>query len=301
MFQFFDHQQIRRYLLAFGSLFDNIFVVRYDINGKETQRLNVPIEYGPKEKWLLHIIQDPDFLQSVAITVPRLSYELTSVAYDGNRKLASLNQLRFPNTEQNKLARTYIGVPYILNFNLSALVKFQTDGFQIVEQILPYFTPDLTFVVNNVPELGIADQIPLTLTGVSEQDNYEGDFEKRRIIIWSMDFSMKVYFYGPNKSQGRIEEVIVDVYNSPIGSLNEPPEYFTTQNNALLTNETGEGLLATEDTANAYVTTGRVARIDAIADPLDQQTNPPDVHAKTTLTDYSGDVKRSRTLTDEEL
>lgn len=285
MFQFFDHQQLRRYLLAFGSFFDSIFVVRYDITGKETQRIQVPIQYGPKEKWLLHIIQDPDFLQSVAITVPRLSYELTSITYDGDRKLASLNQLRFPTgSEQSKLARTYIGVPYILNFNLSGLVKFQTDGFQIVEQIIPYFTPELTFVINNVPELGIADQIPLRLMNISESDNYEGDFEKRRIIIWSMDFSMKVYFYGPNKSQGRIEEVIVDVYNSPISSLNEPPEYFATQDNlqTLVEREDG-GHLVTEDTNDVYTVPDVV--IDVKADPLDQQAQPPDVHANTTITE----------------
>jgi hypothetical protein len=303
MFTFFDHQQLRRYLLAFGSFFDSIFCVRYDTTGKETQRIQVPIEYGPKEKWLLHIIQDPDFLQSTAITVPRLSYEMTSLMYDGNRKLNSLNQLRFPNgtEDQSKLRRTYIGVPYLLNINLSALVKFQTDGFQIVEQILPFFTPDLTFVVQNVPELGIADQIPLTLTGVSSTDNYEGDFEKRRMIIWSMDFQMKVYFYGPNKSQGRIEEVIIDVYNAPIASLNEPPEYFTQENDGFIVEEQDTGLLATEATANVYLTTGRAARITAVADPRNQDAEPPDVHAKVTLTDYSGDVKRSRDLTDEEV
>lgn len=301
MFAFFDHQQLRRYMLAFGSFFDSIFVVRYNMSGIETQRIQVPIQYGPKEKWLLHIIQDPDFLQSTAITVPRLSFEMTGLAYDVDRKLNSLNQLRFPNSEQTRLARTYVGVPYILNFNLSALVKFHTDGFQIVEQILPYFTPDLTFVVNNVPELGIADQIPLTLVGVTESDNYEGDFEKRRIIIWSMDFSMKVFFYGPTKAQGRIEEVIVDVYNSPIDSLNEPPEYFISQDSKLLDGEQGSNLFVTENTANVYLTTGRVARVDAIADPVDQQADPPNVHATVTLTDYSGDVKRTRTLTDEEV
>jgi hypothetical protein len=288
MFATFDHQQLRRYLLAFGSFFDNIFVVRYDITGKETQRIQVPIQYGPKEKWLLHIIQDPDFLQSVAITVPRLSFELTSITYDGSRKLNNLNQLRFPNQngEASKLARTYIGVPYILNFNLSALVKFQTDGFQIVEQILPYFTPDLTFVINNVPELGISDQIPLTLTGVSENDNYEGDFEKRRIIIWSMDYTMKVYFYGPNKGQGRIEEVIVDVYNAPYDSLNEPPEYFATQDDAstLITNEQG-GHIVTENTEDVFISTDPVVRIDVVADPKDQQAQPPDVKANTTITE----------------
>jgi hypothetical protein len=202
MFTFFDHQQIRRYLLAFGSFFDSIYCRRYDMTGKETQRFQVPIEYGPKEKWLLHIIQDPDFLQSVAITVPRIAYEMTGLSYDGNRKLNTLQQLRFPNADLQRLARSYVGVPYIMNINLSVLTKFQTDGFQIVEQILPFFTPELTFVIQNVPELGISDQIPITLTNVTSTDNYEGDFEKRRIILWSLDFMMKVYFYGPVKSQG---------------------------------------------------------------------------------------------------
>lgn len=301
MFTFFDHQQLRRYMLAFGSFFDSIAVVRYDMTGKETQRIQVPISYGPKEKWLTHIIQDPDFQQSVAITLPRISYEMTGLSYDGNRHLNSLNQLRFPNGELNKLRRAYVGVPYLLNFNLSILTKFQTDGFQIVEQILPYFTPELTFIIQNVPTLGISDQIPITLTSVTETDNYEGDFERRRIIIWSLDFQMKVYFYGPVKSQGRIEEAIIDIYNAPMEGLSEPPEYFATQQGDLLIGEQSEGLFATEDTANTYLTTGLAARIEAVADPLDQQAQPPDVHATVTLTDFTGDVKRSRTMTDEEV
>lgn len=300
MFSFFHHQQLRRYLLAFGSFFDSIDVRRYDTTGKVVQRIQVPIEYGPKERWLVNITENPDFSRGIGIALPRLSYEMTGIAYDGNRKLNTMNQLRFPNTEQARMARTYVGVPYLLNIQLSALVKFQTDGFQIVEQILPYFTPDLTFVVQNVPELGIADQIPMTLTNVSSADNYEGDFEKRRVIVWTLDFQLKVYFYGPNKSQGRIEEVIVDVYNAPIASLNEPPEYFATENDSFIVDEQSEGLLATEETANVYLTTGRVARVTATADPRNQQSEPPNVTANVTLTDYSGDVKRTRQLTDDE-
>ena len=300
MFVTFDHQQLRRYVLAFGSFFDNLFIVRKDITETEKQRICVPIEYGPKEKWLTHIVQDPDFMQAVAIILPRMSFEMTGINYDGSRKVNSLNQLKFPSSTTRQMARTYIGVPYTLSFGLDILVKFQSDGFQIVEQILPYFTPDLTFALQAVPSLGIVDQVPLTLQSISHTDNYEGDFEKRRIIIWTLGFTMKVFFYGPNRSQGRIEEVLVDIYNTPFADLSDPPIYLETEDNHLLVNE-DTTLLVDETTANVYLNVGRVAEIDATAVPADQTADPGEGTAVTTITDNDGDVKRSRTLIDEKL
>lgn len=273
MFATFNHDQLRRYILAFGSFFDNISVVRNDAAGVETQRLRVPIEYGPKEKWLAHIIQDPDFQQSVAITVPRIAFELGGISYDTSRKLNTLNQLKCPPM------RTYVGVLYLLTFNLEILVKFQSDGFQIVEQIFPYFTPDLTFAIRTLPELGIIDQIPLTLNSVAHTDNYEGDFEKRRIIIWSLRFAMKVNFYGPTKSStaGRIEEVEVDVYNSPYLDLLDPPQYLVDQDGTLIANE-DDTHIATEATSDGYLETGVAERVTITLDPRDQmKTSDPTV------------------------
>lgn len=214
---------MRRYLLAFGSLFDQMTITRENADGSEGFRQEVPLQYGPKERWLVHLTQDPDYTKGVGQVVPRMSYELTSLDYDGTRKLNTLDKLKFGSNQAHKLAKLYVGVPYVMKIQLSILVKLQQDGMQLVEQILPFFTPDYTIAVrplDGYPEL--VDQVPIVLQSVSHSDNYEDDFIKRRAIIWTLDFAMKVCFYGPVKDTKRIEEVIVNLYNSPYEDLTAP-------------------------------------------------------------------------------
>jgi hypothetical protein len=282
MFNHFYNQQFRRFILAFGSFFDSLYVVRTDINGQEIQRIQVPIEYGPKEKWLTHITQDPDFQQSVAITVPRLAFELTGIGYDASRKLKTLNQFKYPSTEPGKMARTWAGVPYTLTFDLTALVKFQSDGFQIVEQVLPYFTPDLSFAIQTLPGIGVIDSVPLTLTSVNQNDNYEGDFERRRIILWTLSFAMKVFFYGPTRTADRIERVDVDVYTSPYLDLAEAPVNILDETGHPLLTEDGVAL-DDESTDDGYLTIAPKVEMTTIADPLNQTNVPPNVTGTTTI------------------
>ena len=116
-------------------------------------------------------MQDPDLSKGVSLTAPRIGFELSSISYDAGRKLNSLNTLTYTTPEQQRLARLYVGVPYTLTFNLDILTKLQQDGLQIVEQILPYFTPDLTFRIRPIPELGFADLVPLTLLSTTQVDN----------------------------------------------------------------------------------------------------------------------------------
>ena len=292
MFSYFSNRQLRRYLLAFGSFFDSIFVTR-DEAGVEKQRILVPLQYGPKEKWLIRITQDPTLDRGVSQIVPRLSYEMTGLAYDGSRKVNTLNQLKFATSELTKLSRTYAGVPYNLTLSLSALVKFQEDGFQIVEQILPFFTPDLTFTIQTIPDIGLKEQIPLTLQSVTHTDNYEGNFETRRIIIWDLTFTMKVFFYGPTKTQARIEEVEVDTYIlSDFDGLTGPPTYFVTEDGDLLTQE-DSSLLVTEDTPDSYLNTDPVQRITIVPDPLDQDPFGNPITTLTTVEEGSL-TKRTR-------
>jgi len=219
----FKHLLLRRYLLAFGSLFDSITITRENETGAETYRQQVPLEYGPKERWLTRLTEDPEFLRGVAQVVPRISYELSNISYDTTRKLNTLNNLKFASNEEHKLAKLYVGVPYTLTISLSILTKLQQDGMQIVEQILPFFTPDYTIAVRPLANYSdLVDIVPITLQSVSHSDNYEGDFITRRAIIWTLDFSMKVFFYGPVKDSKRIEEVIVNLYNSPYEDLSAP-------------------------------------------------------------------------------
>ena len=219
----FKHLLLRRYLLSFGSLFDNITLTREDTAGDEVYRQIVPIEYGPKERWLTRLTQDPDLKQGVGQIVPRLSYEMSGIAYDPTRKLNTLEKLTYAASSSDDRGRLYVGTPYTLTIGLSTLTKLQQDGMQIVEQILPYFTPDYTIAIEplaNYPTL--VDVVPIVLQSVSQTDNYEGSFETRRVIVWDLEFSMKVYFYGPVKDKARIKKVIVDLYNSSSDDLSAP-------------------------------------------------------------------------------
>jgi hypothetical protein len=293
MYAHFKHSQFRRYIIAFGSLFTSLIVTRDDSSGAELQRIVVPIDYGPKERWLYRLVQDPNLEQSVSQVLPRFSFELTGVNYDSGRKMNTLNTMAFPTTDQSKLSRMYTGVPYNLNFDLTLLTKFQSDGFQVTEQILPYFTPEITFAMKPVPELGLIDQVPLALTAVSHSDNYEGEFETRRAILWTFNFTMKVYFYGPRKSQSRIEEVLVDIYNPPFDVDLDPQQILTTEDGAMLLDETGTAALEPEASPDFYGETGRVARVEVDADEAGNVT--------TTITESDGDVVRVRDFTDEQL
>ncbi len=301
MFTYFRHDQFRRYIAAFGSMFSNIEVRRRLSDGTDSKKLLIPIEYGPKERWLTRLTQDPDFTQGVAQIVPRISYEVTSVAYDNGRALKMLDQMTFPSTDLAKRARAYVGVPYNIGFDLAILVKYQSDGFQIVEQILPYFRPDLAIAMKPIPALGFADTIPIVYNAISHSDNYEGDFEARRIIIWTLSFTMKVNIYGPVRQGGKIQEVVIDLYDGIDQFLSD--EVFLATEDPINTDivlEDGTGRMVDESTPDELLSTGRVARIDSVATPADQTANPPNVAAVTTITEDDGDKIRNFAGDDED-
>jgi len=303
--------------VAFGSLFNHIEIRRRDSAEADIQKLVVPIDYGPKERWLTRLIQDPDLTKSVAQVVPRISYEKISLSYDSGRATKMLDRMNFDSADVRKRARVYTGVPYNINFQLSILVKYQSDGFQIVEQILPYFRPDLTIAMKPIPALGFLDQIPVILTSVNQTDSYEGDFEKRRVIVWTLDFTMRVYIYGPVRQGGRIQEVVIDLYdstdlvlgdemfialedeiNSDVLLESQPDTIGNHLSNSIeslgtipLDTLTIEGRVVDESTSNTYLTTGRVARIDVKA--LGESGS------ETLVTEYDGDVKRDLRGLDE--
>jgi hypothetical protein len=285
MFTYFYHQQLRRYLIAFASFFDNIQVQRFDANNTPIQRMVVPLEYGPKERWLARLVQDPDFTKGVSVVVPRMSFEMTNLGYDSARHQNALDNLNF-NQQPPKQTRLYVGVPYTMSMSLDILVKLQGDGMQIVEQILPYFTPDLTFRLVPIPELGFQDQVPITLTSVSQTDNYEGDFEHRRAIIWTLTFTMKVNFYGPSRTAGRIQTVDIDIFNSPLADIIDgPATILETEDQQFFELETGSGHLLGEATPDTYLSTTPTVRIEATPYPTNQDPVPGNVTANTVITE----------------
>ena len=209
--QQYYHGTIRKYVIAFGNLFNDIIVQRLDSSGNRIQSLLVPLAYGPKEKWLVRLVQDPNLDQDVAITLPRMGFEIQSMVYSPQRKLSStIKNVRLKTTDFNRVDTQFIPVPYDITFLLSIFVKNADDGAQILEQILPYFRPEFTTQVNLIPEMKIVADTPVVLQDVSIEDTYEGDFDTRRALIYNLTFNLKGYIYGPVANSGLIKRAITN-------------------------------------------------------------------------------------------
>jgi hypothetical protein len=206
----FYHQSLRKYVIMFGNMFNDIVVRRYDTNGNNISAITVPLAYGPKEKFLVRITQDPNLDQQIAIQLPRMGFEMTTLNYDGNRRLQGVSRNLRVTSDDNKLDFNYMPVPYDLQFNLYAYVRNADDGAQILEQIVPYFGPEWTNQVRVLPQTNVVIDVPTILNTVSIEDTYEGDFETRRALIYTFDFTIKAYFYGPVRRQGVIKRAQVD-------------------------------------------------------------------------------------------
>jgi hypothetical protein len=175
----------------------------------------VPLSYASKSKALARIQQRPNVDdRQVQIIVPRMAFEMTTMNYDYNRKISPVQQSRAVNATTTTLDSQYAPTPYNINVQLYVYVKNQDDGLQIIEQILPYFNPDYNLTMKSIPQLNIKNDLPIILDSVSFEDNYEGEFEDRRTIIWTLSFTMKLNFYGPVNKQGVIKKVIASTYNN---------------------------------------------------------------------------------------
>ena len=211
----FYHETVRNVIVAFGTMFNNLQIVRKDNSGVVTQAMKVPLAYGPKQKWLTRLDQDPSLANAVAITLPRLGFEIGSLTYDATRKLnrvQKFKKVKSASSDANKLDTQFMPVPYNMDITLYAMAKNSDDALQIVEQILPYFQPDYTLTLNDMADMGIKRDVPIILNSVSYEDNYQGDFESRRAIIYTLAFTLKFYLYGPVTSSSVIKTVQVDQY-----------------------------------------------------------------------------------------
>ena len=211
MFGYFSHGIIRKHVIVFGSMFNDITIERKSA-GNRVQTLAVPIAYGPKQKFLVRLEADPNLDREIAISLPRLGFELTGISYDPSRKLNSTQKNSYVFSDKTLLRTQYTPVPYNIDFVLSIMVKNADDGTQILEQILPYFKPEWNISVNLIPEMNITMDIPTVLGSVSLQDAYDGDFQTRRALIWDLNFTMKGYLYGPTSNQGIITRTQLDFY-----------------------------------------------------------------------------------------
>ena len=211
--QSFYHETIRNVIVAFGTMFNNIQIVRKDNNGNVTQIMKVPLAYGPKQKFLTRLDQDPSLSAATAITLPRLGFEIGSLTYDTARKMNRVQKFKkVKSNNKNKLDTQFMPVPYNLDITLFAMAKNSDDALQIVEQILPFFQPDYTLTINDMADMGIKRDVPIILNSVGYEDSYRGDYGERRAIIYTLGFTSKFYLYGPVTSAKIIKTVQVDQY-----------------------------------------------------------------------------------------
>lgn len=209
----FYHETIRKVVVAFGTMFNQIQIVRTDSSGNVTQSMKVPLAFGPKQKFLSRLSEDPNINKKVAITLPRIGFEMSNISYDATRKLNRVQKVKNVRSgESEKMDSQYMPVPYNIDFDLFVMGKKSEDALQIVEQILPYFQPDYTVTLNDMPDMEINRDVPIVLNSISYEDNYEGDFTERRAIIYTLSFTAKFYLYGPVTSQSVIKTVQVDQY-----------------------------------------------------------------------------------------
>lgn len=239
------HGIIRKSIVAFGRLFSDVYIDRKtgdSVNGTTTQRIQVPLAYAPKEKWIVRLDGDPNLENNTYTTLPRMSFEITDYRYDATRKTNRMQQIKSgTGTAQ---ATVYTPVPYTLGISLYILTKTQEDGLQIIEQILPTFTPEYTLTINTIPEMGVQNDVPIVLNGVQVQDEYDGSFQERRFVTHTLNFEMKLNLFGPVSDRNVIAEV-----NANIGQN----ENFDNPNRSYVaTGDTTTATVSSEDWLNNF-------------------------------------------------
>ena len=210
--QQFYHETMRKVVVAFGTIFNNIHLVRKDGSGNIVQTMKVPLAYGPREKFLVRLREDADLTKQVAVTLPRIGFEIKNLEYDAARKLNRVQKFKkVKGAKADQLDTQYMPVPYNQTFELYVMAKQSEDALQIVEQILPYFQPDYTVTINAIPELNIKRDVPIILDSVDYEDTYDGDFNKRRAVIYTLNFTAKTYLYGPMAQSKIIRKTQADM------------------------------------------------------------------------------------------
>ena len=209
---YYYHEILRRTVIAFGTLFNEIHVRHTGKNGENLSEVKVPVSYGPRQKFLARIQQQPELNKATTLSLPRMSFEMTNIQYDPTRK-SGITQT-FKASDGTNMKKVFMPVPYNIGFELNAMVKLNDDGLQIIEQILPFFQPAFTLTVDLVDSIGEKRDIPMVLDGISFQDDYEGDYATRRALTYTLNFTVKTYLFGPiaESTEGLIKKVQTDFY-----------------------------------------------------------------------------------------
>ena len=219
--KYFYHESLRKVIVAFGTIFNNITIHRKDSSGNVVQSLKVPLAYSPKEKFLVRLEQQADLSnRETAITLPRMGFEIAGISYDPSRKLQKVGKFKAVRSDRaDVMDYQYNPVPYNINLNLYSFTATAEGGLQIIEQILPFFQPDYTVTINAIPSMNVKRDVPIVLNNVSYEDTYNGAFTQRRAVNYTLSFTAKTYLYGPVYAQRVIKETQADMYtdteNSP--------------------------------------------------------------------------------------
>lgn len=211
----FYHGIIRKSIVAFGRLFSDIYIDRKQgdsVAGTTIQRLQIPLAYAPKEKWLVRIEQDPTLENNTYVSLPRMSFEILGYNYDPARKVNRMQQIKCGDAS-GSVSTMYTPVPYNIDISLYILTKTQEDGLQIIEQILPTFTPEYTLTINAVPDMNVKVDVPIILNSVAVNDEYDGDFQTRRFVTHTLNFQMKVNLFGAVTGRN-----VIDTVNANVGT-----------------------------------------------------------------------------------
>jgi len=198
MFEYFYHEIFRRTIIGFGSLFNNISIKHTNDSDQVTNVIKVPLAYGPTQKFLARLEQSPDLSKPVQMTLPRMSFEMTGITYDASRKVTTTQAFTSKDsTDGTVIKKTYMPVPYNMQFDLNIMCKLNDDALQVVEQILPYFQPSYSMTVRLVDSIDEKRDIPIILENITMTDDYEGNFTTRRVLIYTLRFTAKTYLFGP--------------------------------------------------------------------------------------------------------
>lgn len=210
------HGLLRKYVALFGTLFNEVYINRPNTDSNIINTIKVPISYGPSDKTIARLDGDPNLNRMPAIVLPRMAFEIDKISYANDRKLPTVNRSKVSqiSSDPDKLTYIYNPVPYDIDFSLYIMVKNADDGARIVEQILPFFTPEWTVTAQLINDPNIVMDIPVILTGVNLEDEYEANFEQRRVLTWTLTFTLKGYLFGPKRKSGIIKFANTNLHTS---------------------------------------------------------------------------------------
>ena len=198
MFEYFYNEILRKTIIGFGTLFNGLSVKQ------DGSVVKVPLAYGPTQKFLARLEQSPNLSQATAISLPRMSFEFTGLTYDSSRKVTTTQTIAVKNPDDGTdIKKVFMPVPYNMQFELAIMCKLNDDALQLVEQILPYFQPQYNLTINLVSLINEKKDVPVVLENITMQDDYEGDFTSRRVLLYTLRFTAKTYLFGPVTSASK--------------------------------------------------------------------------------------------------